>query len=107
MRSRAPPATVPARRNTTSARGEACAGSLQGVLMGLTRTAINRPLATVMIFLAFPPLAHQPYTKMKADPFPAITSPVVSVQITWPGATPENIEQAIIVPAENAVSGAS
>ena len=75
--------------------------------MGLTRTAINRPLATVMIFLAFILLGQQAYTKMKVDRFPAITFPVVYVQINWPGATPENIEQAIIVPAENAVSGAS
>jgi HAE1 family hydrophobic/amphiphilic exporter-1 len=75
--------------------------------MGLTRTAINRPLATVMIFLAFILLGQQAYTKMKVDRFPAITFPVVFVQIAWPGATPENIEQAIIVPAENAVSGAS
>src|SRR5437879_3411102 len=102
-----PAAAVPGRRITTSARGEACAGSLQGVRMGLTRTAINRPLATVMIFLAFILLGQQAYTKMKVDRFPAITFPVVYVQINWPGATPENIEQAIIVPAENAVSGAS
>src|SRR5829696_5029220 len=75
--------------------------------MGLTRTAINRPLATVMIFLALILLGQQAYTRMKIDRFPAITFPVVFVQIAWPGATPENIEQAIIVPAENAVSGAS
>src|SRR5262249_1128542 len=52
-------------------------------------------------------LGQQAYTRMKVDRFPAITFPVVFVQIAWPGATPENIEQAIIVPAENAVSGAS
>src|SRR6185503_16493426 len=75
--------------------------------MGLTRTAINRPLATVMIFLVLILLGQQAYTRMKVDRFPAITFPVVYVQINWPGATPENIEQAIIVPAENAVSGAS
>src|SRR4051812_797298 len=75
--------------------------------MGLTRTAIARPLATVMIFLALILLGTQAYTRMKVDRFPAISFPVVFVQISWPGATPENIEQAIIVPAENAVSGAS
>src|SRR6266702_1546426 len=71
-----PAAAVPGRRNTTSARGEACAGSLQGVPMGLTRTAINRPLATVMIFLALILLGQQAYTKLKVDRFPAITFPV-------------------------------
>src|SRR3954451_7083979 len=75
--------------------------------MGLTRTAINRPLATVMIFLAFILLGQQAYTRMKVDRFPAITFPVVFVQIAWPVATLENIEQAIIVPAEMDVSGVS
>ena len=75
--------------------------------MNLTRTAIRRPLTTVMIFLALILLGQQAYTRMRVDRFPDITFPVVFVQIDWPGASPENIEQAIIVPAENAVSGVS
>src|SRR3712207_5622146 len=49
----------------------------------------------------------QAYTRLRVDRFPAITFPVVFVQIGWPGASPEDIEQAILVPAENAVAGLS
>ena len=75
--------------------------------MGLTRLAIRRPLATIMVFLAFILLGQQAYTRLRVDRFPAINFPVVSVSIGWPGASPEDIEQSIIVPAENAVSGVS
>ncbi len=75
--------------------------------MGLTRTAIQRPLATVMVFLALILLGQQAYTKMKVDRYPSIDFPLVYAQIDWPGASPDNIEQAIIVPAENAISGVS
>ncbi len=75
--------------------------------MGLTRTAIRRPLATIMVFLALILMGQQAYTRLRVDRFPAITFPLVFVQIGWPGASPEDIEQTIIIPAENAVSGIS
>ena len=75
--------------------------------MGLTRTAIRRPLTTTMFFLALILLGQQAYTRMRVDRFPNVTFPVVFAQIDWPGASPENIEQAIIKPAENAVAGVS
>jgi len=75
--------------------------------MGLTRTAIRRPLATVMVFLALILLGQQAYTRMRVDRFPNITFPIVFVQIDWAGASPDSIEQMIIVPAENTLSGLS
>jgi HAE1 family hydrophobic/amphiphilic exporter-1 len=75
--------------------------------MGLTRLAIRRPLATLMIFLAFILLGQQAYTRLRVDRFPAVNFPVVFISIGWPGASPEDIEQSIIIPAENAVAGVS
>src|SRR5690242_15568935 len=75
--------------------------------MGLTRTAIRRPLATAMIFLALILLGSQAYFKMRVDRFPTISFPVVFVQIDWAGASPDLVEQSIIVPAENTLSGLS
>src|SRR5262245_62705023 len=75
--------------------------------MGLTRAAIRRPLATVMVFLALILMGQQAYTRMRVDRFPQITFPVVFVQIGWPGASAEDIEQSVLVPAENAVAGVS
>ena len=59
--------------------------------MSLTATAIRRPLATVMLFLALILLGQQAYTRMRVDRFPAVSFPTVFVQIDWPGASPENI----------------
>jgi hydrophobic/amphiphilic exporter-1 (mainly G- bacteria), HAE1 family len=75
--------------------------------MGLTRTAIRRPLATVMVFLALILMGQQAYTRLRVDRFPNITFPVVFAVINWPGASPEDIEQQILVPAENAAAGLS
>src|SRR5829696_8595818 len=75
--------------------------------MGMTAKAIRRPLATTMLFLMLILLGQQAYTRMRVDRFPAMSFPTVFVQIDWPGASPENIEQAIIKPAENAVAGVS
>ncbi|HEY7065702.1 MAG TPA: efflux RND transporter permease subunit [Chloroflexota bacterium] len=73
--------------------------------MGLTRTAIRRPLATLMVFLALVLLGTQAYTRMRVDRFPQITFPIVFVQIDWAGASPDSVEQQIIIPAENTLSG--
>jgi HAE1 family hydrophobic/amphiphilic exporter-1 len=75
--------------------------------MGLTRTAIRRPLATIMVFLALILMGQQAYTRLRVDRFPNITFPVVFAVINWPGASPEDIEQQILVPAENAAAGLS
>ncbi len=75
--------------------------------MGLTRTAIRRPLATIMVFLALILMGQQAYTRLRVDRFPQMSFPVVFAQIGWPGASPEDIEQSILVPAENAVAGIS
>src|SRR4051794_19910091 len=44
---------------------------------------------------------------MRVDRFPNITFPIVFVQIDWAGASPDSIEQTIIVPVENTLSGLS
>ena len=61
--------------------------------MGLTRTAIRRPLATAMVFLALILLGTQSYMRMRVDRFPNISFPIVFVQIDWPGASPDSVEQ--------------
>src|SRR5215210_191839 len=75
--------------------------------MGMTAKAIQRPLATTMLFLMLILLGQQAYTRMRVDRFPTMSFPTVFIQIDWPGASPENIEQTIIKPAENAVAGVS
>ena len=75
--------------------------------MNLTGLAIQRPLATTMVFLALILMGQQAYTRLTVDRFPKVSFPIIFAQIGWPGASPEDIEQAILIPAENAVAGIS
>ncbi|MCC7368519.1 MAG: efflux RND transporter permease subunit [Chloroflexi bacterium] len=73
--------------------------------MGLTRLAINRPLAILMLLLGLVLMGAVSYTRMKVDRFPAISFPAVFVSIQYAGAAPTDIEELIAKPVENAVSG--
>lgn len=73
--------------------------------MGLTRLAISRPLAIMMLIVGLVLMGAVSYTKMKVDRFPAISFPAVFVSIAYAGAAPTDIEELIAKPVENAVSG--
>ena len=73
--------------------------------MGLTRLAISRPLAILMLLLGLVLMGVVSYSKMKVDRFPAISFPAVFVSISYAGAAPTDIEELIAKPVENAVSG--
>ena len=73
--------------------------------MALTRLAISRPLAILMLIVGLVLMGAVSYTKMKVDRFPAISFPAVFVSIAYAGAAPTDIEELIAKPVENAVSG--
>src|SRR5436190_8481593 len=73
--------------------------------MALTRLAIVRPLAILMLILGIVLMGAVSYTRMKVDRFPAISFPAVFVNIPYPGASPSDVEDLVVKPAENAVAG--
>src|SRR3712207_3970958 len=73
--------------------------------MGLTRLAINRPLAILMLIVSLVLMGAVSYTRMKVDRFPAISFPAVFVSVQYAGASPTDIEELLAKPIENAVSG--
>ncbi len=73
--------------------------------MGLTRLAINRPLAILMLIVSLVLMGGVSFTKMKIDRFPAISFPAVFVSIPYPGAAPTDVEDLVAKPVENSVSG--
>ena len=75
--------------------------------MGLTRVAINRPLAILMLIAVLVLLGSVSYTKMRQDRFPAISFPFVSVSISYPGASPSDVEELVAKVVEDAVAGVS
>src|SRR3954466_2865924 len=73
--------------------------------MRLTRLAIVRPLAILMLILGIVLMGAVSYTRMRVDRFPAISFPAVFVSIPYPGASPSDVEDLVVKPAENAVAG--
>jgi len=73
--------------------------------MALTRLAISRPLAILMLIIGLVLMGVVSYTRMKVDRFPAISFPAVFVSIQYAGAAPTDMEELIAKPVENAVSG--
>ena len=44
------------------------------------------------------------FSRIEKEVFPIITAPIVSVQYSWPGASPKEIEDQVIARAEESLS---
>lgn len=75
--------------------------------MNLTRAAITRPVFVLMLMLAAAMLGLICYNGMRKELNPDISFPVVTVQTQYPGATPQDINELISRPVEEAVSSAT
>jgi len=75
--------------------------------MGATRLAINRPIAILMIVAAFLVLGIVSYLRLPAELNPKVDFPVVSVNTTYAGTNPQEMETLITKPIEDSISGVS
>src|SRR5918997_2769705 len=73
--------------------------------MGLTRVAITRPVFILMVISAMVILGLVSFSRLNAELYPTINTPVVTVLTTYSGASPEDIERLITKPIEDAVAG--
>jgi HAE1 family hydrophobic/amphiphilic exporter-1 len=73
--------------------------------MGITETAIRRPVATAMVFLIIITLGVVGLRHLPIDLLPPIEYPRLSVYVGYPNVGPEEIERIITEPLENAVAG--
>ena len=72
--------------------------------MWFTRVAIGNPVMATMVMLAIVVLGLFSYQRLKVDQFPDIDFPTVVVQIDYPGAAPEIVEQEVTRKVEEAVN---
>lgn len=75
--------------------------------MWLTAVSIRRPLFILMVILGFGLVGAVGYTRLGADQYPNINIPYVLVVVPYPGAGPEEVEDQVTKPLENAVAGAT
>ncbi|PIU89640.1 MAG: hypothetical protein COS65_28120 [Armatimonadetes bacterium CG06_land_8_20_14_3_00_66_21] len=72
--------------------------------MRLANAAINRPVAVLVLMLAVVVVGLYGFLLLPVGLLPDITYPMVKINIVWPGATPEDIEQNIADVVERKVA---
>lgn len=72
--------------------------------MILTRTAIARPVTTVMVFVAFALIGAISARLLPLEKFPDIEFPGIFINVPYEGSTPEEVEQLITRPVEEALA---
>jgi HAE1 family hydrophobic/amphiphilic exporter-1 len=73
--------------------------------MSLSALSIRRPVATAMVFLILVVLGIVSFRSLPVDLLPKIEMTQLNVRVNYPNVGPEEIEQIIADPIENAVSG--
>ncbi len=72
--------------------------------MWMTRVSINHPVFATMVMVALTVLGVFSYNRLGVEPMPDVTPPVVTVRVDYPGASPEQVENDIAKPVENAIN---
>lgn len=75
--------------------------------MWITKTSINQPVFATMVMFALVVLGVFAYNRLPVEQMPDVTVPVVFIQLQYPGAAPEAIENDLIKPIENVVNTVS
>lgn len=73
--------------------------------MALTEVSIKRPIAITMTYLIVLVLGIAGFHFLPVDLLPPIEFPQLTVSIDYPNVGPEEIEQIIVEPLENAIAG--
>ena len=72
--------------------------------MFLTRISVNHPVFATMIMVAMLVFGIYSYQRLPIEQLPDIDLPVVAVVVSYPGASPEAVENDIVRPIEESVN---
>ena len=72
--------------------------------MWMTRVSINNPVFATMVMVALTVLGAFSYQRLRVEAMPDVRPPYVSIQVVYPGASPEQVENDIAKPIENAAN---
>jgi len=75
--------------------------------MGLTRFAITRPLAILMFLTGLVIMGLVARSLLKVDRMPAMRAPFVGVNVSYPGASPVDVESLVLTQIEDGIAGLS
>src|SRR6476619_237929 len=72
--------------------------------MWITRTSINQPVFATMVMAALCVLGVFSYNRLRVERMPDITFPAIFIQVSYPGASPEAVENDVTKPVEEVVN---
>jgi hydrophobe/amphiphile efflux-1 (HAE1) family protein len=72
--------------------------------MWMTRVSINNPVFATMVMVALTVLGAFSYQRLRVEAMPDVRPPYVSIQVSYPGASPEQVENDVAKPIENAAN---
>ena len=72
--------------------------------MWITRVSINHPVFATMVMVALTVLGLFSYVRLGVEPMPDVSPPGVQIWVSYPGASPEQVENDLAKPIENAVN---
>ena len=73
--------------------------------MSIYRSAVNKPVTTALVFLAFAILGIYALVQLPVDNLPDIESNVIMVMSSYPGASAEDVENNLTKTLENSLNG--
>ncbi|HYM33760.1 MAG TPA: efflux RND transporter permease subunit, partial [Steroidobacteraceae bacterium] len=72
--------------------------------MIITQVSIKQPVFATMVMVALLVLGVFSFMRLRVEQMPDVANPVVVIQLSYPGASPEAIENDLIKPIENVVN---
>lgn len=72
--------------------------------MFLSDISIKRPVFATMMMVGLVVLGVVSYKRLAVDEYPDVTYPIISVSVSYPGASPEVVERDVIRPIETALN---
>jgi len=72
--------------------------------MSIYSSSVNRPVTTILIFVATMVIGLYSLTQLPVDLYPEIELPFIAVYSTYPGASASDIESNVTRPLEDAVN---
>ncbi|HZR36017.1 MAG TPA: efflux RND transporter permease subunit [Nevskia sp.] len=72
--------------------------------MWITKTSINQPVFATMVMVALLVLGVSSYLRLPVEQMPDVSNPTVSLQIEYPGGSPEALENDVVKPIENQIN---
>ena len=72
--------------------------------MSIYKTAINKPITTLLIFVAVVIMGVFSYMKLPIDQFPEMEPPYISIMTTYPGANSSELETNVTKLLENSLN---